>query len=161
MVYNCLEDPYQLQVNKLKLNTAFACHRSDGGFAPAGIDRCYVVEKKPGEKGPAVTVQTDGINFEGAWANSDLVDVTAVTANDVGAVLRTFGVEAARATVVAEVSGVFGAYGIGVDPRHLSLISDHMTHQVGNGSWFVHVSPSYQPFPLLQVKLLGPAVSSI
>lgn len=108
-----------------------------------------------------MTVQTDGINFEGAWANSDLVDVTAVTANDVGAVLRTFGVEAARATVVAEVSGVFGAYGIGVDPRHLSLISDHMTHQVGSGSWFVHVSPSYQPFPLLQVKLLGPAVSSI
>ncbi|KAK9909518.1 hypothetical protein WJX75_003467 [Coccomyxa subellipsoidea] len=99
--------------------------------ATDGIDRCYVVEKKPGEKGPAVTVQTDGINFEGAWANSDLVDVTAVTANDVGAVLRTFGVEAARATVVAEVSGVFGAYGIGVDPRHLSLISDHMTHQGG------------------------------
>ena len=34
-------------------------------------------------------------------------------------------------TQVAEVSAVFGAYGIGVDPRHLSLISDHVTHQVG------------------------------
>ena len=54
----------------------------------------------------------------------------AVTSNDVWAVLRTFGVEAARATVVREVGAVFGAYGIGVDARHLSLISDHMTHQV-------------------------------
>lgn len=95
----------------------------------AGIERCYVVEKKPGEAGRAMAVQTDGINFEGAWANSDVVDTSAVTSNDVGSVLRTFGVEAARATVVAEVSAVFGAYGIGVDPRHLSLISDHMTHQ--------------------------------
>ena len=53
-----------------------------------------------------------------------------MTSNDVGAVLRTFGVEAARATLVREVGAVFGAYGIGVDARHLSLISDHMTHQV-------------------------------
>lgn len=30
----------------------------------------------------------------------------------------------------AQVSGVFGAYGIGVDPRHLSLIADFMTHLV-------------------------------
>jgi DNA-directed RNA polymerase I subunit RPA1 len=29
------------------------------------------------------------------------------------------------------VSSVFGAYGIGVDPRHLSLIADFMTHQGG------------------------------
>lgn len=89
-----------------------------------------MVEKKKDEPGPDFRVQTDGINFEGAFANDDLVDVTAVTCNDVGAVLRTFGVEAARRTVVAEVGGVFGAYGIGVDPRHLSLISDHMTRQV-------------------------------
>ena len=33
----------------------------------------------------------------------DLVDVNAITSNDVGAILATLGVEAARATVVAEV----------------------------------------------------------
>ena len=33
----------------------------------------------------------------------DLVDVDAITSNDVGAILATLGVEAARATVVAEV----------------------------------------------------------
>ena len=100
----------------------------------AGIDRCYVVEKKKDEPGAQFRVQTDGINFEGAFINDDLVDVNAVTCNDVGAVLRTFGVEAARRTVVAEVGGVFSAYGIGVDSRHLSLISDHMTRQVGLAS---------------------------
>lgn len=33
--------------------------------------------------------------------------------------------------MLKEVSAVFGAYGIGVDPRHLCLIADFMTHQVG------------------------------
>lgn len=37
--------------------------------------------------------------------------------------------QAARATVLHEVQAVFGAYGIGVDPRHLGLIADFMTHQ--------------------------------
>jgi hypothetical protein len=39
-------------------------------------------------------------------------------------------IQAARATILREVSSVFGAYGIGVDPRHLGLIADFMTHQV-------------------------------
>ena len=43
----------------------------------------------------------------------------------------SYGVEAARATVMREVSAVFNAYGIGVDPRHLCLIADFMTHQGG------------------------------
>ena len=44
--------------------------------------------------------------------------------------LAAYGVEACRACIVREVSGVFGAYGIGVDPRHLSLIADFMTQLV-------------------------------
>lgn len=40
---------------------------------------------------------------------------------------QTYGVEAARASIVAEIIGVFGAYGIAVDPRHLGLVADHMT----------------------------------
>lgn len=76
-------------------------------------------------------VQTDGISFEGVWCHSDLVDVNGITTNDVAAMLRTYGVEAARATVLREVQGVFGAYGIGVDPRHLGLIADYMTHGGG------------------------------
>jgi DNA-directed RNA polymerase I subunit RPA1 len=42
-----------------------------------------------------------------------------------------YGVEAARACLVGEVRGVFGAYGIAVDARHLSLIADYMTYEGG------------------------------
>ena len=49
----------------------------------AGIERLYILEGDP------PTVQTDGINFEGAWMHADLVDVNRVSTNDVGAVRRT------------------------------------------------------------------------
>ena len=58
-----------------------------------------------------------------------------VTSNDVMAVWRVLGVEAARATLVREVRAVFGAYGIAVDPRHLGLIADYMMHQVGHARY--------------------------
>ncbi len=60
----------------------------------------------------------------------DLVDVNGITTNDVGAVLQSLGVEAARSALLTEIARVFGVYGIGVDQRHLSLIADFMTHQV-------------------------------
>ena len=40
---------------------------------------------------------------------------------------RFYGVEAANRTIVNEIVGVFSAYGITVNPRHLSLIADYMT----------------------------------
>lgn len=60
----------------------------------------------------------------------DLVDTARITTNDVGAVLESLGVEAARATLLTEIGRVFGVYGIGVDARHLNLIADFMMHQV-------------------------------
>ncbi|GIL46561.1 hypothetical protein Vafri_3552 [Volvox africanus] len=93
-----------------------------------GIDKVYVVEGQGKEE---AKIQTDGVNFVGAWQHADIADVNALTTNDIYAMLNTYGVEAARATIVCEVQSVFKAYGIGVDPRHLSLIADFMTHQGG------------------------------
>ena len=88
-----------------------------------GIDKTYVVGKLPSDdptgKDP-LRIQTDGVNFAAAWANDDLVDCTKLTTNDVYAMLQTYGVEAARQTLVQEVRNVFGVYGIGVDARHLT-----------------------------------------
>ena len=56
----------------------------------------------------------------------------ATTTNCVGSTLRALGVEAARAALVLEVSSLFGAYGIAVDPRHMGLTADFMTHQGGH-----------------------------
>lgn len=83
----------------------------------------------PGKGKSLPTVQTAGVNF-GALAMQDaLVDVRNVTSNDIHSVLTFYGVEAARATIVNEIRSVFGVYGIGVDPRHLGLIADYMTHE--------------------------------
>ena len=65
----------------------------------------------------------------------DLIDCTRLSTNSPAAMLAAYGVEACRATVVREVTSVFGAYGIAVDPRHLILIADVMTHLVGGVVW--------------------------
>ena len=56
-------------------------------------------------------------------------NITSGISNDINAILETYGVEAARASIVSEVLSVFGVYGIEVDPRHLALIADYMTFE--------------------------------
>jgi hypothetical protein len=43
----------------------------------------------------------------------------------------TYGVEMARAAILREMGGVFGAYNIQVDRRHLELIADYMVRHNG------------------------------
>lgn len=54
------------------------------------------------------------------------LDVNKIYSNDIGAIRKCYGVEAARGAIMREVSGVFKVYGIAVDMRHLSLIADYM-----------------------------------
>jgi DNA-directed RNA polymerase I subunit RPA1 len=76
-------------------------------------------------------VTTEGVNFAAAWRLTQFLDINALGSNDIAAILRTYGVEAARHSIVSQVSAVFNAYGIAVDVRHLSLIADYMTFQGG------------------------------
>ncbi|XP_072969528.1 DNA-directed RNA polymerase I subunit 1 isoform X1 [Typha angustifolia] len=92
------------------------------------IERCSVVEEKKGE---SLTVQTAGVNFQTFWDLEDYLDVNRIVSNDIHAMLNTYGVEAARATIIQEVKGVFEAYGILVNIRHLNLIADFMTFHGG------------------------------
>lgn len=94
-----------------------------------GIDRVSVIEYKGDPTTPAL--QTDGINFEGLWLLADDLDLNRLTTNSISSVLEVYGVEAARATIVAEIKNVFQSYGISVDARHLNLIADFMTHDGG------------------------------
>lgn len=55
-----------------------------------------------------------------------MLDVNGIYSNDIYAILCTYGVEMARAAILREIQGVFGAYKIVVDPRHLELIADYM-----------------------------------
>lgn len=54
------------------------------------------------------------------------LDLNNVYSNDIAAILRVYGVEAARMALMTEISAVFGVYGIDVNRRHLSLIADYM-----------------------------------
>ena len=101
--------------------------------ATRGIEKSFIETRDGGSAngGKELIVTTDGVNFAAAWQLGDRIDVNRIESNDIAAILRTYGVEAARASIMNQVSSVFDAYGIGVDARHLSLISDYMTFQGG------------------------------
>jgi len=95
-----------------------------------GISRCFVEEnEKPDDK--SITLGTEGVNFAGVWELDSMIDINRIQSNDIRAILDTYGVEAARNTITREVAKVFAVYGISVDPRHLTLVADHMTFEGG------------------------------
>jgi len=98
-----------------------------------GVNKVHV-KRERSEKPPydeQVWLECEGINLFALQALGDSVDHRTIYTNDLRPILRNYGVEAARAAVVKEVSSVFGHYGIGVDHRHLSLIADYMV-QLGD-----------------------------
>jgi len=55
------------------------------------------------------------------------IDGRHTTTNHIIEVEQTLGVEAARTSISSEISYIMNAYGIGIDSRHLLLLSDVMT----------------------------------
>lgn len=92
-----------------------------------GIGRCLhpAAEQHDGNR----VLVTEGINFQAMWEEDAFIDVNGITSNDVVAVLKTYGVEAARNTIVREINNVFKTYAISVNTRHLDLIADMMTRE--------------------------------
>ncbi|KAG9291424.1 hypothetical protein G9A89_021842 [Geosiphon pyriformis] len=91
-----------------------------------GVNKCYVIPNEYPK-----TVAAEGINLPGVWNFFNIIDVNKIYTNDIAAILDTYGVEAARAAIIKEISNVFGVYGISVDNRHISLIADYMTFEGG------------------------------
>ena len=96
-----------------------------------GLQRAHLMP--PEQAGQPYTISTEGINFAGILDAIPLesIDHTATTCNSIHAILHTYGVEAARAAIVNEISAVFAVYGISIDSRHMSLIADYMTQEGG------------------------------
>ncbi|KAI8067394.1 hypothetical protein BDF21DRAFT_496279 [Thamnidium elegans] len=95
-----------------------------------GIKTCFEYVN-PTENDTSKRLQTEGVNLRGMWPFADLIDVNYIDTNDIGAILNTYGVEAARNAIIKEVAAVFGVYGIKVDRRHLTVIADYMTFEGG------------------------------
>lgn len=72
-------------------------------------------------------IKTEGVSLKDVVEFDKILDVKRVYSNDIHAIANTYGIEAAAKAIRREISNVFAAYGIEVDSRHLSLISDYMT----------------------------------
>ncbi|XP_077171658.1 DNA-directed RNA polymerase I subunit RPA1 isoform X2 [Paroedura picta] len=91
-----------------------------------GITRCLLngTTNKNGEE--ALTLQTEGINLHKLFQYTEILDLKRLYCNDIHAMANTYGIEAALKVLEKEIKDVFAVYGIAVDPRHLSLVSDYM-----------------------------------
>ena len=58
-----------------------------------------------------------------------MIEEDDIYSNDIHSVLKVYGVEMARATILREISNVFSAYKIDVNSRHLELIADYMVRR--------------------------------
>ncbi|KAG6813000.1 hypothetical protein H0H92_014931 [Tricholoma furcatifolium] len=102
-----------------------------------GITDCFQGkdDSKKGQE-PEIKLTTNGSNLKGMWKfavgmGESILEDNDIYSNDIYAILKTYGVEMARAAILKEMGGVFGAYNIQVDRRHLELIADYMTFDGG------------------------------
>ncbi|CAG8956972.1 hypothetical protein HYFRA_00012023 [Hymenoscyphus fraxineus] len=84
-----------------------------------------------GKKVTVPVVHTAGVNLKAMQSYAEYLNPNTISTNDIAAMLNNYGVEACRATIIQELSGVFGGHGISVDNRHLNLIADFMTRGGG------------------------------
>ncbi|KAH8426320.1 DNA-directed RNA polymerase I core subunit RPA190 [Aspergillus melleus] len=91
-----------------------------------GLANCTYVDADP-IKGEPATVITDGVNLLAMRDYQDYIKPHSLYTNSIYHMLALYGVEAARATIVREMSEVFEGHSISVDNRHLNLIGDVMT----------------------------------
>lgn len=119
----------------------------------AGVEKVHInVETNTKTNEQEVWLECEGTNLRALQMLPEgTVDVNTLHTNDIFKVLETFGVEAARATIVREIRGVFGHYGIAVDHRHLSLIADYMS-QAGGFRAFNRLGMQDCTSPFLQMS---------
>lgn len=107
----------------------------------SGLSTCIVDEASKKDETGVQQVVTSGVNIPAMWEYQHIVQPYNIYTNSVHEVLKHYGVEAARATIVRELQSVFGGHGISVDVRHLTLIADFMTR---NGEYQAFSRFGYQ-----------------
>uniref|UniRef100_A0A8D8YI58 DNA-directed RNA polymerase subunit n=2 Tax=Cacopsylla melanoneura TaxID=428564 RepID=A0A8D8YI58_9HEMI len=138
---------------KVHLWLTMKCHRIHMSQVVRSCAARSVIHQVPGVKRAIVMetngkhiLKTDGINVNYISQYRHLLDLNKLYVNDIHYMARTYGIEAANRVIIREVKNVFAVYGIEVDPRHLSLVADYMTH---NGSYVamnrngIRLNPSF------------------
>jgi DNA-directed RNA polymerase subunit A" len=87
-----------------------------------GIKR-IIIRKEPGE---GYVIYSEGSNLEKVL-DIEGVDPYRTTTNDIRAVDRVLGIEAARNMIIQEAHNTLSEQGLNVDKRHIMLVADVMT----------------------------------
>lgn len=90
-----------------------------------GIERCTLI--MPSKQGDEAFMMVQGLNFDAFWRYPEIIDIGRIQSNDIMAIKKKYGIEAARANILKEIRSVFNMYGIEVNYRHLSLVADFIT----------------------------------
>lgn len=91
-----------------------------------GISRAFLtMERDDGDS--VLHLKTEGINMQELFKYPNLLDLNRIYCNNIKTMALTYGIEACNRVIIKEIQSVFGAYGITVDYRHLSLLADYMT----------------------------------
>ncbi|EJK66806.1 hypothetical protein THAOC_12234 [Thalassiosira oceanica] len=91
----------------------------------SSVNRAVINEESKGGK-PSYHLLVEGCGLAEVMGSPG-VDGKFTTTNHIMEVEQTLGVEAARTSISSEISYIMTAYGIGIDSRHLMLLSDVMT----------------------------------
>ena len=92
-------------------------------------------------------VITDGVNISAMHEYQSILNPHRIFTNDIAAMLKHYGVEACRATIIREMDAVFKGHSISVDMRHLNLVADVMTKGGGFAPFNrIGLSSSVSPF---------------
>ncbi|GIY88580.1 DNA-directed RNA polymerase I subunit RPA1 [Caerostris extrusa] len=91
------------------------------------INEAVLVKNPDDKEGCNLMLKTNGVNFLEIFKYVDLLDINKVYSNNIHTIANIYGIEAAVQAIKRETVKVFAAYGIQVDPRHLSLVADYMT----------------------------------
>ena len=91
-----------------------------------GLGNCTFIEADELKKEPAHVI-TEGVNLLAMRDYQDIIKPHSLYTNSIYHMLTLYGVEAARASIIREMTEVFEGHSISVDNRHLNLIGDVMT----------------------------------
>ncbi|CAF1185064.1 unnamed protein product [Adineta steineri] len=101
-----------------------------------GIQNCFISENKEyrgktkaDSDDTEYILSTEGENINALMTYYQVFDLCRIYTNNIHRMAQIFGIEAANRTLIREINRVFGAYGIEVDYRHLSLLADYMTYE--------------------------------
>lgn len=143
-----LQTPKILMLNHVEAAAEFATIHVIPGITSAVL---VTKDSGTGKDLDEPYILTEGSNLIAMREFGHIIDTSRIATNDIHSMLRLYGVEACRSSIVKEIHAVFSGHGISVDQRHLSLIADTMT-KGGGFTAFNRIGMKANPSPFMKMS---------